>query len=141
MKELPREKGNVMSVAHTAVSQEFETTQPITLKGQVAQVLLAQESYLRIEVKDATGKSEIWAVQGDSVAVLMRAGWSPRGTLRLGDEVTVIAFRPKGNADVTSTLKTTEPSILEAAKTKHVLRGTEVTLPNGKKLIFSGNKK
>src|SRR5262245_55096862 len=36
--------------------------------------------------------------------------------LRLRDAVTVIASRPKGNANVASALKTTEPRILEAAK-------------------------
>ena len=124
--------------AHTAISQDFDMTRPATIKGQVAGLIFGPgNSYLLIDVSDASGKSQLWAVQGNALGVLMRDGWTPKGPVRPGDAVSVVTFRPRSSAKLAESLPPTiEMKILELAKTGHVLRGTEVTLADGKKMVF-----
>lgn len=124
--------------AHTAISQDFDMTRPATIKGQVAGVMFGPDnSYLLIDVSDASGKSQRWAVQGNGMGVLMKDGWTPKGTVRPGDAVSVVTFRPRSSAKLAESLPSSiDMKILELAKTGHVLRGTEVTLADGKKMPF-----
>lgn len=127
-------------VCGIAMGQEFEKANPITLKGKVASFYLDRPSYLILETTDTKGKSEAWAVQGLDAGKLMQAGWNPRGTVSAGDEVTVVAYKTKAK-NVAAALPTpmspdTTKAISELAQTGHLVRGTELTLPGGKKFGF-----
>ena len=127
--------------AHIAMSQDFDMTRPATLKGQVAGVIFgAGNSYLLIDVSDASGKSQLWAVQGNALDALTKDGWTPKGTVRPGDTVSVVTFQPRSSAKLAESLPPSiDMKILELAKTGHVLRGTEVTFANGKKMAFGSS--
>ena len=74
-------------------------TRPATIKGQVAAVMFgADNTYMLIDVKDARGKSRLWAVQGNGLGVLTKDGWTPKGAVRPGDAVSVVTFRPRYRA-------------------------------------------
>jgi hypothetical protein len=129
---------STMLAAHTVISQDFDMTRPATIKGQVAGVIFGPgNSYLLIDVSDASGKSQLWAVQGNALPQLAKDGWTPKGTVRPGDAISAVTFRPRSTAKVAESLPpTVDVRVLELAKTGHVLRGTEVTLPSGKKMPF-----
>jgi hypothetical protein len=94
-------------------------------------------SYLVVDVKDATGKTERWVIQGNPPGALMRDGWNLRESLRLGDAVTIVAFRPQAGSKVTEAIPVAAGAqILELANTGRLLHGTQVTLSDGKSLTF-----
>ena len=126
---------------HSAISQDFDMTRPATIKGQVAGMIFGpSDSYLLIDVNDTSGKSQRWAVKGHGLAVLARDGWSPQGTVRPGEAVSVVTFPPKSSANLVESLgSVSDPKLVELVKTGHVLLGTEVTLADGKRLPFGSN--
>jgi hypothetical protein len=73
--------------------------------------------YLYVDVKDASGNTVNWSVEGGPPNSLYRLGWR-KDTLKPGDAVTIDAFRAK---DGTST-----------ANARNVL------LPDGRK-VFAGS--
>jgi hypothetical protein len=126
--------------AQGSVADHFDTTKPIALKGKHAGLFAVPDrpAYLLIDVQDGSGKIERWAVQGSSMSVLLKAGWNlgRGGPVKLGDSITVMAFRAKPAANLTETVPTFPPDLLEAAKAGRLVHGTEIILPDGKKLPF-----
>ena len=123
-----------------AGGQEFDSTNSMTLKGKVAGFFLDRPSYLILETNDGKGKAQTWAVQGADAGKLIQAGWNPQGTVSAGDEVSVVAYKTKfanaaGALPKPMSADTTK-AIAELARTGHLVRGTELTLPGGKKFPF-----
>jgi hypothetical protein len=130
----------LMLTGSALTAQEFDTSSTFTLKGSVVTLFLDRPSYLIIESKDGTGKTVRWAIQGSPAGKLMQAGWTPQGTVSPGDQVSVVAYKTK-TADVTSALpkpmsEETAKAVSEPARAGHLVRGTELTLPGGKKFAF-----
>lgn len=104
--------------AHHSFAAEYDVKQPVTLKGVVTKVeWLNPHIYLYVDVKDASGNTVNWSVEGGPPNSLYRLGWR-KDTLKPGDGVTIDAFRAK---DGTST-----------ANARNVL------LPDGRK-VFAGS--
>lgn len=119
-----------------AVSKYFDTSQTITLKGRVAGVVLqySEPTYLMLDVDLADGKTERWGVEGWSASEL---GWAPKtAPVNPGDAVTVIAYRARAGSNVAATLPPDHARLAEAAKAGRLAHGTEMTLPDGRKLAF-----
>jgi len=111
----------------------------MTLKGKLAGFATApgNPGYILLEVTDANGKSEVWAVQGNPLGALMEDGWSPKGPGPLGEELSIITFRLRTGAAATDALSTsTDEKTVATIKRAALLRGTEVTLANGAKKKF-----
>jgi len=104
--------------AHHSFAAEYDVKQPVTLKGVVTKVeWLNPHIYLYIDVKDASGNTVNWSVEGGPPNSSYRLGWR-KDTLKPGDAVTIDAFRAK---DGTSTAN-----------------ARNVVLPDGRK-VFAGS--
>jgi hypothetical protein len=105
-------------LAHHSFAAEFDQNQPITLVGAVSKVeWMNPHTHFYIDVKDETGKVVNWDLETGSPNALSRRGWT-RNSLKIGDQVTVQAFRAK------------DGSSLASART--------VTLSDGRK-VFAGS--
>jgi hypothetical protein len=105
-------------LAHHAFQAEFDTKKPVTLKGVVTKIeWMNPHAWFYIDVTDENGKVEHWQCETGAPIELLRRGWR-KNDLKIGDQVTVEAFRAK---DSTNTAN-----------------ARVVTLPDGKK-VFSGS--
>jgi hypothetical protein len=83
------------SLAHHAVSAEFDRNKPITFTGTVKKVdWMNPHIYTHIEAKDASGKTVVYQVEGGAPNALFRNGWRP-DSLKIGEVVTVSGSRAK----------------------------------------------
>ena len=99
-------------LAHHSFAAEYDSSL-VTLTGVITKVEWTNPHiYFYIDVKDASGKVENWAVEGYPPNTLKRTGFT-RDDLKIGDMVTVTAYKAK---DSTSRLA-----------------GREVTFPDGSK--------
>ena len=84
--------------AHHSFAAEYDRSKPITLKGIVTKVEWQNPHiYFYLDVKDAQGKVENWAVEGGAPNTLYRAGWR-KDSLQAGNEVTVEGWLAKSGA-------------------------------------------
>lgn len=105
-------------LAHHSFQAEFDTSKPVTLKGVVTKVeWMNPHAWFYIDVTDENGKVEHWQCETGAPIELLRRGWR-KNDLKIGDQVTVEAFRAK---DATNTVS-----------------ARVVTFPDGKK-VFSGS--
>ena len=101
------------ALAHHSFAAEYESKDLVTLTGVITKVEWTNPHiYFYIDVKDASGNLVNWAVEGYPPNTLKRTGFS-RDDLKVGDKVTVTAYRAKDS--------TTR------------LAGREVTFPDGSK--------
>ena len=106
------------TLAHHSFAAEFDADSPIELTGTVTKVAWANpHTFFYIDVANAGGEIETWALEMGSPNGLMRRGWT-RNSMKLGDVVTVTGHRAKNNP--------------------HVGNASTVTLATGKKL-FAGS--
>jgi hypothetical protein len=89
--------------AHHSFAAEYDSKQPITLKGKVTKVdWINPHSWVHIDVTDADGKVTNWNCETAPPNTLYRMGWR-RDSLKEGDEVTIDGFRAKdGTATMTA---------------------------------------
>lgn len=81
--------------AHHSFAAEFDADKPVTLDGTISKVEWTNpHTYFYIDVPDAAGKLETWAVEGGAPNALYRAGWKPT-SLKPGDRVVIEASRAK----------------------------------------------
>ena len=82
-------------LAHHSFSAEFDSNQPMTVTGVVTKVeWMNPHTHFYVDVKDESGKVVNWDVETGSPNALSRRGWT-RNALKVGDTVTVEAFRAK----------------------------------------------
>ena len=90
-------------LAHHSFAAEFDSAKPLDLHGVVTKVEWTNpHTYFYIEVENAKGGVDEWAMEMGSPNGLMRRGWS-RNTLEIGTEVLVKGTQArdgsfKGNA-------------------------------------------
>ena len=81
--------------AHHSFAAEFDANSPIELTGTVTKVEWANpHTFFYIDVSEATGKVDNWALELGSPNGLMRRGWT-RNSMKIGDTVTVAGWRAK----------------------------------------------
>ncbi len=101
------------ALAHHSFAAEYDSKSLVTLTGVITKVEWTNPHiYFYIDVKDASGNVANWAVEGYPPNTLKRTGFT-RDDLKVGDTVTITAYRAK---DSTSRLA-----------------GREVTFPDGSK--------
>ena len=85
--------------AHHSFAAEYDSKQPITVKGAVTKVeWMNPHVYFYIDVKDEqTGKIANWAFEMGAPAVIQRNGFM-RNTMKIGDMVIVSGTRAKSGA-------------------------------------------
>ena len=83
------------AAAHHSFAAEFDANAPIELTGTVTKIEWANpHAFFYVDVQNAKGEYENWALEMGSPNGLMRRGWT-RDTLKLGDSVTVTGSRAK----------------------------------------------
>ena len=90
-----------LMVPHHGTGISYDLEAPlITLKGTVTEWRWANPHVtLFIDVKDASGKIVNWGFEHSNVNTLARQGYN-RNTLKIGQEVTVVAHPSRGGAEV-----------------------------------------
>lgn len=105
-------------LAHHSFQAEFDTSKPVTLKGVVTKVeWMNPHAWFYIDVTTADGKLEHWQCETGAPIELLRRGWR-KNDLKIGDQVTVEAYRAKDSTNTVS--------------------ARVVTFPDGRK-VFSGS--
>jgi hypothetical protein len=91
---------SVPLLAHHAFSAEFDSNNPVTLKGSVTKIeWINPHSWLYIDVKDPSGKAVPWKVEMGAPNQLLRRGWN-KTSLPVGTEVIVEGYRAKNGSDI-----------------------------------------
>jgi hypothetical protein len=94
-------------LAHHSFSAEYNTDQPITLKGTVSKVSWKNPHVTFVlNVKNSSGKAANWDVEMGSPNLLLSQGWTV-SSIRAGDEVTVDGYRARNGANIASARKVT----------------------------------
>jgi hypothetical protein len=101
------------ALAHHSFAAEYDSKGLVTMTGVITKVEWTNPHiYFYIDVKDASGAVANWAVEGYPPNTLKRTGFT-RDDLKIGDMVTVTAYRAKDSSSR--------------------LAGREVTFPDGSK--------
>ena len=105
-------------VAHHSFAAEYDNNKPIKFSGKVTKVeWLNPHIYVYVDVKDNSGTTINYAVEGGAPNGLFRQGWR-KDTLKVGDTLSVEGFLAKDGSNTVN------------ARTW--------LLPDGKK-VFAGN--
>ena len=100
-------------LAHHSFAAEYDSKGPVTLTGVITKVEWTNpHMYFYVDVKDANGTVVNWAIEGYPPNTLKRTGFT-RDDLKVGDTVTVTAWRAKDSTNRVA--------------------GREVTFPDGSK--------
>jgi hypothetical protein len=106
--------------AHHAFAAEFDANKPIKFTGAtVTKVQLVNpHSWIFVDVKNADGKVENWAIEAGSPNILMRRGIT-KDTVKVGDKINVEGYQSKDGT--------------------HRANGRDLTLPNGQQLFLGSS--
>jgi hypothetical protein len=87
--------GTAILAAHHAVSAEFDSSKPVTLKGTIKRIEWTNPHiYTNVEVKEPDGALVVYRVEGAAPNTLFRQGWR-KDDLKIGEVVTVNGIRAK----------------------------------------------
>lgn len=82
-------------LAHHAFSAEFDANAPVALRGPVTRIeWINPHAWIHMEHKTASGKSEVWMVEGGTPNTLQRNGIS-RDSIKIGTVIVVSGYRAK----------------------------------------------
>ena len=106
--------------AHHAFSAEFDGDKPIKFKDAVVTKveLINPHSWIHVNVTDANGKVENWAIEAGSPNILLRRGIT-KTTLKVGDKIVIDGYQSKDGT--------------------HRANGRDLTLPNGQQLFLGSS--
>ena len=106
-------------VAHHAFAAEFDSQQPITLRGKVTRVeWINPHTWIHIDVKETGGKMVEWMIEGGTPNTLLRRGIT-RDSLKVGTIVKVDGYQAKDGSKRAN--------------------GRDLTLQNGQKLFMGSS--
>ena len=107
------------ATAHHSFAAEYDANNPVTLTGPVTKMAwINPHSWIYIDVKNADGKVENWAVEAGPPGTLIRAGFTKESMVP-GTVIVVNGYRAKDGA-------------LRA-------NGRDITLPDGRLLFVGGS--
>jgi hypothetical protein len=99
-----------LSRAHHSAAAEFDSSKPIELKGKVTKVAwMNPHVHFWVDVADAAGKVTNWELESVAPNYLQRLGWTKQ-SLKIGDTVTIQAYRAKDQPNLAKTDVVTLPS-------------------------------
>ena len=102
--------------AHHAFAAEFDSNRPVNFKGTVSKVeWVNPHVWIHVDVKNANGTVEKWAIEGGTPNVLFRRGVTKQ-SLKAGQEIVVDGYQAKDGSKRAN--------------------GRDLTLPDGKKLFL-----
>jgi hypothetical protein len=88
----------VTTTAHHSILAKFDDTKPSTVRGVVTLVDWTNpHAHIFVNVRDAKGQVENWAIELESPIDLKASGWGPE-TLKPGDGITVQGIRARNNS-------------------------------------------
>ena len=100
-------------LAHHSFAAEYDSNQTLTLTGVITKVAWTNPHvYVHLDVKEGTGKVTSYALEGYPPNTLKRTGL-PREILKIGDTITITAYRAKDGSNTGA--------------------GREITFPDGTK--------
>src|ERR1700681_2494846 len=107
--------------AHHAFAAEFDEKKPVKFAdATVTKVeFINPHSWIHVDVKQADGTVENWAIEAGSPNILMRRGVT-RETLKIGDKIVVEGYQSKDGS--------------------HRANARDLTLPNGQKLFLGSQE-
>ena len=77
----------------------YNTNEFITLSGTLTEVAWTNPHvWIYMDVADAQGRPQMWALEGGSVTSLMRGGWQ-RDSMKPGDKVSVRCHRLRDGSE------------------------------------------
>jgi hypothetical protein len=124
------------------IAENYDTSKPFTFEGMLwgqANLRPPASVYLLVKNEDAKGKTEEWAVEGDSMDKMRAAGYSD-DVVKMGAIIRVRGFRARSGANVADTIAGPRRGALERvmdlAKAGRIMYGTEITLADGKRVPF-----
>jgi hypothetical protein len=124
------------------IAENYDTSKPFTFEGLLwGQATLRPPAsvYLLVKNENSKGKTEEWAVEGDSIDKMRAAGYSD-DIVKMGAIISVRGFRARPGANVADTIAGLRRGALERvmdlAKARRIMYGTEITLADGKKVPF-----
>jgi len=86
--------------AHHAFAAEFDSTQPVKVKGTIAKMEWSNpHAWLYVDVKESDGKVVNWRFELGAPNALIRLGWKT-DSVPVGVEVQVEGFRAKAGGPV-----------------------------------------
>ena len=107
----------LLAVLHHSFGAEYDVNQPITLTGTLTAIEWTNpHTHFYLDVKDAKGNVVNWKLEGYNPSVLVRTGWKKDVTMKIGDVITVFAWRARDGGNWA--------------------HSREITLPGGKKMFF-----
>ena len=105
--------------AHHAFATEFDINRPVKLQGKVTSMeWINPHAWIHIDVTGPDGKVASWMVEGGSVNVLLRRGFTKK-SLEPGTEVVVEGFQAKNG--------------------ENRANGANITFKDGKRLFLGGS--
>ena len=87
--------------AHHSFAAEYDGSKPVTVSGTVARIDWANPHiHFYVDAKDDKGTLTQWKFEGYPPNMLVRQGWKRDETLKLGDQVSVFAWRAREEANL-----------------------------------------
>ena len=124
------------------IAENYDTSKPFTFEGMLwgqANLRPPASVYLLVKKEDAKGKTEEWAVEGDSMDKMRAAGYSD-DIVKMGAIIRVRGFRARSGANVAETIagprRGALARVMDLAKAGRIMYGTEITLADGKRVPF-----
>ena len=103
--------------AHHSFGAEYDVNQPITLTGVLTKIEWTNpHTHFYLDVKGDDGNVVNWQLEGYPPTALHRLGWRRDVTMKVGDTITVSAWRAR-----------------DGGTWAH---SREITLPSGEKMMF-----
>lgn len=89
----------VPAMAHHSFAAEYDSHNIITLTGVISKVEWTNpHTYVYVDVKDASGNTTTWALEGYPPNTLKRTGFA-RAALKEGDRITITAYKSKDGSN------------------------------------------
>jgi hypothetical protein len=105
--------------AHHSFAAEFDSNQPITLKGTVVKMdWINPHSWIHLDVKNKDGSVTRWMIEGGTPNTLVRRGFT-KTSVQAGTEITVEGFRAKNGSNRAN--------------------GADLILPDGRRLFMGSS--